>query len=305
VTTLQIDHVSRWYGNVVAVNDITMNIGPGVTGLLGPNGAGKSTLIHMMSSFLPPSSGTVTLDGATVWRNEDVYREIGLVPESEGMYDYLTGGEFVLANAELHRLADPRAAARQALATVDMEYAADRRISTYSKGMRQRVKMASALVHDPSVLLLDEPFNGMDPRQRMHLMGLLRTMGDQGRTVLFSSHILEEVEQLASHIEVIVAGRHAASGNFRKIRRLMTDRPHRYLVRSSDDRALAAALIADGCTSGIEFDAAERALRIQAVDFTRFTELLPRVARRHDIRLQEVSPSDESLESVFSYLVAA
>jgi ABC-2 type transport system ATP-binding protein len=305
VTTLQIDHVSRWYGNVVAVNDITMNIGPGVTGLLGPNGAGKSTLIHMMSGFLPPSSGTVTLDGTTVWRNEDVYREIGLVPESEGMYDYLTGGEFVLANAELHRLADPRAAARQALATVDMEYAADRRISTYSKGMRQRVKMASALVHNPSVLLLDEPFNGMDPRQRMHLMSLLRTMGDQGRTVLFSSHILEEVEQLASHIEVIVAGRHAASGNFRKIRRLMTNRPHRYLVRSSDDRALAAALIADGCTSGIEFDAAERALRIQAVDFTRFTELLPRVARRHGIRLQEVSPSDESLESVFSYLVAA
>ncbi|EST37536.1 ABC transporter [Streptomycetaceae bacterium MP113-05] len=305
MTTLRIDHVSRWYGNVVAVNDVTMTIGPGVTGLLGPNGAGKSTLIHMMSGFLPPSGGTVTLDGATVWRNEDVYREIGLVPEREGMYDYLTGGEFVLANAELHRLPDARAAARRALATVEMEPAADRRISTYSKGMRQRVKMASALVHDPSVLLLDEPFNGMDPRQRMQLMTLLRQMGDQGRTVLFSSHILEEVEQLASHIEVIVAGRHAASGNFRKIRRLMTDRPHRYLVRSSDDRALAAALIADGCTSGIEFDAAERALRIQAVDFTRFTELLPRVARHHDIRLQEVSPSDESLESVFSYLVAA
>lgn len=305
MTTLQIDHVSRWYGNVVAVNDITMTIGPGVTGLLGPNGAGKSTLIHMMSGFLPPSSGTVTLDGATVWRNQDVYREIGLVPEREGMYDYLTGGEFVLANAELHRLRDPRAAARNALATVEMEHAADRRISTYSKGMRQRVKMASALVHDPSVLLLDEPFNGMDPRQRMQLMTLLRQMGDQGRTVLFSSHILEEVEQLASHIEVVVAGRHAASGNFRKIRRLMTDRPHRYLVRSSDDRALAAALIADGCTSGISFDADERALRIQAVDFTRFTELLPRVARQHGIRLQEVSPSDESLESVFSYLVAA
>jgi ABC-2 type transport system ATP-binding protein len=305
VTTLQIDHVSRWYGNVVAVNDITMTIGPGVTGLLGPNGAGKSTLIHMMSGFLPPSSGTVTLDSATVWRNEAVYHEIGLVPEREGMYDYLTGGEFVLANAELHRLRDPRAAARNALATVEMEHAADRRISTYSKGMRQRVKMASALVHDPSVLLLDEPFNGMDPRQRMQLMTLLRQMGDAGRTVLFSSHILEEVEQLASHIEVVVAGRHAASGNFRKIRRLMTDRPHRYLVRSSDDRALAAALIADGCTSGIEFDTAERALRIQAVDFTRFTELLPRVARQHGIRLQEVSPSDESLESVFSYLVAA
>ncbi len=305
MTTLTIDHSSRWFGNVVAVNDVSMTIGPGVTGLLGPNGAGKSTLIHMLGGFLAPSAGSVTLDGTAIWRNEAAYRQIGLVPEREGMYDFLTGGEFVLANAELHGLPDPGAATQRALATVEMEYAADRRIATYSKGMRQRVKMASALVHDPSVLLLDEPFNGMDPRQRMHLMDLLRTMGADGRTVLFSSHILEEVEQLASHIEVIVAGRHAASGDFRKIRRLMTDRPHRYLVRSSDDRALAAALIADASTAGIEVDNGERALRIQAVDFTRFTTLLPRVAREHGIRLYTVSPSDESLESVFSYLVAA
>lgn len=255
MTTINIAAASRWFGNVVAVNDVTMDIAPGVTGLLGPNGAGKSTLIHMMSGFLAPSSGAVTLDGRPIWRNEAVYREIGLVPEREGMYDYLTGAEFVLANAELHGLKDPKAAAGAALETVEMTAAADRRISTYSKGMRQRVKMASALVHEPSVLLLDEPFNGMDPRQRMHLMELLRTMGDEGRTVLFSSHILEEVEQLATHIEVIVAGRHAASGDYRKIRRLMTDRPHRYLVRSSDDRALAAALIADPSTTGVEFDA--------------------------------------------------
>ncbi|MFD8071631.1 ABC transporter ATP-binding protein [Streptomyces sp. NBC_00510] len=305
MTTLSIDHVSRWFGNVVAVNDVTMTIGPGVTGLLGPNGAGKSTLINMMGGFLAPSAGTVTLDGATVWRNEQVYRHIGIVPEREAMYDFLTAREFVVANAELHGLADPGAAAQRALATVEMEFAQDRPVSTYSKGMRQRAKMASALVHDPSVLLLDEPFNGMDPRQRLHLMDLLRRMGAEGRTVLFSSHILEEVEQLASHIEVVVAGRHAASGDFRKIRRLMTDRPHRYLVRSSDDRALAAALIADGSTAAIELDWKERALRIQAIDFAGFTELLPRVARERGIRLYTVSPSDESLESVFSYLVTA
>jgi ABC-2 type transport system ATP-binding protein len=303
VTTIEIDHTSRWFGNVVAVNDVSMTVGPGVTGLLGPNGAGKSTLINMMAGFLAPSTGTVTLDGQTIWRNEAVYKEIGIVPEREGMYDFLTGREFVVANAELQGLGD--AEAQKALATVEMEYAQDRKISTYSKGMRQRVKMASALVHEPSVLLLDEPFNGMDPRQRMQLMELLRRMGAEGRTVLFSSHILEEVEQLASHIEVIVAGRHAASGDFRKIRRLMTDRPHRYLVRSSDDRALAAALIADPSTAGIEVDLGEQALRIQAVDFGRFTELLPKVAREHGIRLLTVSPSDESLESVFSYLVAA
>ncbi|MFD3453987.1 ABC transporter ATP-binding protein [Streptomyces sp. NPDC058691] len=305
MTTLSIDHVSRWFGNVVAVNDVTMTIGPGVTGLLGPNGAGKSTLINMMAGFLAPSVGSVTLDGTVIWRNEQVYRHIGIVPEREAMYDFLTAREFVIANAELHGLPDPGAAAARALATVEMEFAQDRKIATYSKGMRQRAKMASALVHDPSVLLLDEPFNGMDPRQRLQLMDLLRRMGDEGRTVLFSSHILEEVEQLASHIEVVVAGRHAASGDFRKIRRLMTDRPHRYLVRSSDDRALAAALIADNSTAAIELDWHERALRIQAIDFAGFTELLPRVARERGIRLFTVSPSDESLESVFSYLVTA
>lgn len=327
MTTISIDHVSRWFGNVVAVNDVTMTVGPGVTGLLGPNGAGKSTLINMMGGFLAPSTGTVTLDGRTIWRNEEVYRAVGLVPEREAMYDFLTGKEFVLVNAEMHGLADAGAAAHRALATVEMEYAQDRRVGTYSKGMKQRVKMASALVHDPSVLLLDEPFNGMDPRQRLHLMDLLRQMGADGRTVLFSSHILEEVEQLAHHIEVIVAGRHAASGDFREIRRLMTDRPHRYVVRSSDDRRLAAALIADPSTAGIEIDGPDgpggdrtrpggdwpqsgaagdgRALRVQAVDFPRFTELLPRVAGEAGIRLYEVSPSDESLESVFSYLVAA
>ncbi|MDH6577456.1 ABC transporter ATP-binding protein [Kitasatospora sp. MAP5-34] len=305
MAVITIDKVSRWFGNVVAVNDVSMSIGPGVTGLLGPNGAGKSTLIHLMSGFLAPSSGAVTLDGVPIWRNQAVYRAIGLVPERESMYDHLTGWEFVLANAELHGLAEPGAAAERALALVEMEYAQERQTGTYSKGMKQRVKMASALVHDPSVLLLDEPFNGMDPRQRLHLMELLRRFGADGRTVLFSSHILEEVEQLARHIEVVVAGRHAASGDFRKIRRLMTDRPHRYLVRSSDDRRLAAALIADGSTAGIELDFHERALRIEAINFQGFTTLLPKVAKQAGIRLYTVSPADESLESVFSYLVAS
>nr|WP_051426472.1 ABC transporter ATP-binding protein [Jiangella gansuensis] len=302
-SVLLVDAVSRWYGNVVAVNDVTMTIGPGITGLLGPNGAGKSTLIGMLSGFLAPSAGSVTLDGATVWKNPEVYRTIGLVPEREAAYDFLTGWQFVLANAELHGLPDAGAAARRALATVEMEYAQDRRVGEYSKGMKQRVKMASALVHDPAVLLLDEPFNGMDPRQRLHLMDLLRQMGAEGRTVLFSSHILEEVEQLAQQIEVLVAGRHAASGDYREIRRLMTDRPHLYVIRSDDDRALASALIADGSTAGVQLDEDAGVLRVEAVTFLRFTELLPRVAQRAGIRLYEVSPSDESLESVFSYLV--
>jgi len=302
VSTLVLDSVSRWYGNVVAANDVTMTIGPGITGLLGPNGAGKSTLIAMMGGFLAPSSGSVTLDGAPVWRHPEIYRAIGLVPETEAMYDMVTGWQFVVANARLHRLPDPEGAARAALETVEMMDAKDRDISTYSKGMKQRVKMATALVHDPSVLLLDEPFNGMDPRQRLHLMDLLRRLGEEGRTVLFSSHILEEVEEIAGTIEVLVAGRHAASGDFRRIRRLMTERPHQYTISSSDDRRLAAAIIADGSADTVDLSAGN--LAVQAPDFGRFVHALPRLARDSGVRLFEVSPADESLESVFTYLVA-
>jgi ABC-2 type transport system ATP-binding protein len=304
VSELQLSHASRWYGNVVAVNDVTMRIGPGVTGLLGPNGAGKSTLIAMMSGFLPPSAGSVTLDGATIWRNRDVYRLVGLVPEREVSFGYLTGRQFVRANAELHGLADPGAATDRAIATVDQTDSADRRIATYSKGMRQRIKLASALVHDPGVLLLDEPFNGVDPRQRMHLMELLLRMGAEGRTVLFSSHILEEVEQLARHIEVVVSGRHAASGDFGAIRRLMTDRPDRYVVVSGDDRALAARLIGEPSVLGVALRQ-RGGLDIEVGDFGSFARRLPALARESGIRLTEIFPTDESLESVFSYLVSA
>jgi ABC-2 type transport system ATP-binding protein len=315
MSTLSLEQVSRWFGNVVAVNDVTMRIGPGVTGLLGPNGAGKSTLIHMMAGFLSPSTGAVTLNGDQVWRNESIYRTLGLVPEREEMYDSLSGWEFVLANAKLHRLPDPEAAARRALEIVQMTDVQDRDIRTYSKGMKQRIKMATAVVHDPEVLLLDEPFNGMDPRQRLQLMELLHAMGDGGRTVLFSSHILEEVEQIAGRIEVMVAGRHAASGDFREIRRLMTQRPHQYTVRSSDDRALASALIADPSTTSVELISGSvefgvrtagdaSAVHIQAVDFHEFVRVLPRLASDRGIRLHEVRPADESLESVFAYLVA-
>jgi ABC-2 type transport system ATP-binding protein len=301
MSVIRIEKVSRWYGNVVAVNDVTMTIGPGVTGLLGPNGAGKSTLITMMAGFLAPSVGAVTLDGVPVWRNESAYTELGLVPETEAVYDTLTGAQFVRANAQLQGLPDPGSAAVSAIATVAMADAAERRISTYSKGMKQRIKMAAALVHEPSVLLLDEPFNGMDPRQRLHLMDLLRKMGADGRTVLFSSHILEEVQQVATQIEVVVSGRHAASGDYRAIRTLMTDRPHLYRIRSSDDRRLAAALIGDPCASGVDLDGS--ACEVQVTDFDRFSRLVPGLARELGIRLWEVSPTDESLESVFSYLV--
>jgi ABC-2 type transport system ATP-binding protein len=304
MTTVDLQNVSRWYGNVVAVNDITMTLDAGVTGLLGPNGAGKTTVLHMMAGFLSPSKGTVTVDGRPAWRNPGVYRQLGLVNEREAVHGFLTGSEFVLASAKMHKLPDPAGAARRALELVEMTDAQDRRIDTYSKGMRQRTRVAAALVHNPRVLLLDEPFNGMDPRQRMHMMDLLHSLGGQGHTILFSSHILEEVEQVAGLVQVIVAGRLAASGDYRRIRRLMTNRPHVFAVQSSDDRRLAVALIGEKSVSGVEIDPAV-GLTVRASDYGSFTRALPRIALGEGIRLRRLLPSDESLESVFSYLLEA
>jgi ABC-2 type transport system ATP-binding protein len=297
-----VDRVSRWYGNVVAVNDISFTIGAGVTGLLGPNGAGKSTLLHLLAGLLRPSSGQVLVDGRPTWRNPEMYRTVGLVPEREAVYPFLTGREFVEVAARLQGVADPRAATARAIATVDLEAAADRPVGTYSKGMRQRAKIAAGLVHEPGILLLDEPFNGMDPRQRLHMMDLLRSMAAAGRTILFSSHILEEVERLADGILVIHAGRLAASGDYREIRRLMTDRPHTFRVRSSDDRRLAAAFMTEPAVFGTEIR--DDRLSVQVSEFSGFTRIVAKVARDANVRLLEVAPTDDSLESVFEYLVS-
>jgi ABC-2 type transport system ATP-binding protein len=303
MTAIELRNVSRWYGNVVAVNDISMTIGPGVTGLLGPNGAGKSTLLHMMAGFLEPSRGELTVGGRPSWRNPGTFKILGLVPERDSVYSFLTGTDFVLATAKLHGLPDPDAAARRAIGIVEMADAQDRKISTYSKGMRQRIKVAAALVHDPEVLLLDEPFNGMDPRQRLQMMDLLDALENRGRAILFSSHILEEVERISGTIQVIVGGRLAASGDFRAIRRLMTSRPHVFLVRSSDDRLLGAALIGSPAVNGVELT--PRGLQVRAADYGTFTRELAGLTRQEGIRLRELLPADESLESVFAYLIAS
>ena len=299
---IELVNAARWYGNVVAVNDVSFALGPGVTGLLGPNGAGKTTLLHMLAGFLAPSAGTVHVLGRSPHRDPSVYRQIGLVPEREAVYPFLSGFEYVRFNARLQGMANSDAAARRAIGLVGLEDAADRPIGTYSKGMRQRAKVAGALVHDPPILLLDEPFNGMDPRQRLSMMELLQRMAAEGRVVLFSSHILEEVERLAQRVLVIVAGRLAASGDFRAIRKLMTDRPHTFTVRSSDDRRLAGALIGNPAVFGVEL--AGGVLAVRAADFAAFTRVIPGVARSAGVSLFELLPTDESLESVFSYLVA-
>ncbi len=299
--TIEVSGVSRWYGNVVAVNDVSFEIRPGITGLLGPNGAGKSTLLHMMAGFLQPSSGEVRVLGEASWRNAELYRRMGIVLEREAVYGGLTGYEFVLLNARLQGLADPHDATMRALDLVEMGPAKDRRTGGYSKGMKQRIKVAAAIVHDPEVLLLDEPFNGADPRQRLHMMDMLRRMAAEGRTVVFSSHILEEMERLGDGVLVIVAGRLAASGDFRAIRRLMTDRPHSFSVASTDNRGLARALVGDPAVAGVQFQ--DGHLVVRSDDFGRFTVQAPRLAREAGITITEIAPLDESLESVFEYLV--
>jgi ABC-2 type transport system ATP-binding protein len=303
VTAIELRGVSLWYGNVVAVNDITLTIGPGVTGLLGPNGAGKTTMLHMIAGFLLPSRGDILVAGRSSWRNPEMFRQVGVVPERDSVYSFLTGAEFVKATAKLHGLPDPDTAARRAISMLEMTEAQDRKISTYSKGMRQRIKVAAALVHDPEIVLLDEPFNGMDPRQRLHMMDLLHAQGEHGRVIVFSSHILEEVERLSGIIQVIVGGRLAASGDFRAIRRLMTNRPHVFLVRSSDDRTLGAALIRRPAVSAVELTA--HGLQVRASDYGTFTREIAGVSREAGIRLTQVQPADESLESVFTYLLAS
>ncbi|MBX7112500.1 MAG: ABC transporter ATP-binding protein [Dehalococcoidia bacterium] len=298
---IEVSETSRWYGNVVAVNDISFTVGPGITGLLGPNGAGKSTLLHMLAGFLRPSSGTVRILGAPAWQNPGLYQQVGIVQERESVYDGLTGYEFVRLSARLHHLPDVEAATRLAIDRVQMETAQGRKTGGYSKGMKQRIKIAAAIVHDPPVLLLDEPFNGTDPAQRLQMMDLLRRMAAEGRTILFSSHILEEVERLAERVLVIVSGRLAAAGDFRAIRRLMTDRPHTFAIVSSDNRALASALLADDSVTGAQIDG-ER-ITVRADDFERFTVHAPRIARSAGVTITEVDTLDESLESVFEYLV--
>ena len=299
--TVELAGASKWYGNVVAVNDVSFTLGPGVTGLLGPNGAGKTTILHMIVGLLQPSGGAVTVGGVPSWQHPEIYSSLGFVPESEGVYAFLSGYEFVLLNARLQGVKDAAAATARAIAQVELEAAQHRAISTYSKGMRQRAKIAAVLVHEPTVLLLDEPFNGMDPKQRVQMMALLRRVADEGRIVLVSSHILEEVDRLADTVLVIIGGRLAASGPSRVIRQLMTDRPHTFTVRTSDDRALAAAIVRQGATTGIEFIPA--GMSIHTADLGAFTRALPVLARDANVSILEVHPTDESLESVFSYLV--
>ena len=297
-----VEGVSKWFGALVAVSDVSFDVGPGVTALLGPNGAGKSTMLRMLCGLARPSRGAVRVLGRDPRTDVGVTRSIGLVPQQENVFEPLTALAFVRLTAALHGLPDAEGAAASALATVGLDPADSRRLPAYSKGMRQRVKVAQALVHDPSVLMLDEPLTGLDPRQRADMVALFRRLGAEGRCVLVSSHVLEEVQRLGSRILVMSQGRLAAAGDFRELRALMDDRPLRVRVRTDRPRELAGALLEDGTIVGARLDG-DQVLELDTNDARELARALAPIARDRDASLLEVVPLDADLEGVFHYLV--
>jgi ABC-2 type transport system ATP-binding protein len=294
--------VSKWFGPLVAVSDVSFEVAAGVTALLGPNGAGKSTMFRMLCGLARPSKGTVRVLGRDPRADAGIARRIGLVPQQEGVFEPLTAREFVGLTATLHGLRDPGEAAERALAAVDLDPSDQRRLPTYSKGMRQRVKVAQALVHDPDVLVLDEPLTGLDPRQRADMVALFRRLGSEGRCVIVSSHVLEEVERLGSRVLVMSQGRLAAAGDFHELRALMDDRPLRVRVRTDRPRELAAALLEAGPAVGVRLDG-DDGLELDTADARVLGHVLAPIARERGARLFEVRPLDADLEGVFRYLV--
>jgi ABC-2 type transport system ATP-binding protein len=299
---IRVDGVSRWFGSVVAVSDVTFDVMPGITGLLGPNGAGKTTLLRMMTGLAATSSGTVTVLGQPVRDNPPLYRRIGVMSEHETVYGFMKGREFVAMMGRLRGVTNLDQAVDRAIAHVDLADAQHRPMDTYSRGMRQRMRLAATLVHDPEILILDEPLNGADPRQRVHFKRLLQSLAADGRTIVLSSHILEEVEELAETVLLIVNGKLAASGGFRAIRAALNQRPYHVRVLCEDPRALAAAVVQLASVDAVHVDP-DRALVVLSRNVLDLQLELPRLAQAAAIRLRRVEPLDDSLESVFGYLV--
>ncbi|MGD8869773.1 MAG: ABC transporter ATP-binding protein [Gemmatimonadales bacterium] len=299
---IRVEGVSRWFGDVVAVSDVTFHVAPGITGLLGPNGAGKTTLLRMITGLAEVSTGTITLFDQPVRDNPPLYRRIGVMSEHETVYGFLKGREFVKMMARLRGVEDLEDAVDRAIALVDLADAQHRRMGTYSRGMRQRMRLAATLVHDPEVLILDEPLNGADPRQRVQFQSLLKRLAAEGRTIVISSHILEEVERLADTVLLIVNGKLAASGGFRAIRAALEERPYHVRVVCDAPRRLASAMLTLESVDAVSVDP-DGAIVVLSRNVRDVQIELPRLAQSASISLRRVEPLDDSLESVFGYLV--
>ena len=299
---IQVDGVSRWFGPVVAVSDVTFDVRPGITGLLGPNGAGKTTLLRMITGLADVSSGTIRVFGERVRDNHPLYRRIGVMSEHETVYGFMKGRDFVRAMARIRDVLDIERAVDKAIEMVDLVDAQHRAMDTYSRGMRQRMRLAGMLVHEPELLILDEPLNGADPRQRVHFKQLLKQLAAEGKTIVLSSHILEEVEELADTVLLIVNGKLAAAGGYRAIRAALNQRPYHVRVLCDAPRRLAAEVCSLPSVDAVKFDP-DGALILLSRNVTDLQIELPKLAQTANIRMHRVEPLDDSLESVFGYLV--
>ena len=299
--TVVVDNVSKAFGSLVAVSDVTFAVSPGVTALLGPNGAGKSTLIRLICGLTAPTTGSVWVAGGNPRTDIEARGRIGIVPQQDGVFERERALDVVTLAALLSGLPDAEVRARAALAAVELDPDIDRPLGAFSKGMRQRVKIAQAIVHDPAVVMLDEPLNGLDPRQRRQMIQLFQRLGEGGRTVLVSSHVLEEVERFGSHVVVVARGRLAAQGDFHAIRALMDDQPLRIRVRCTNPQLVAAALLAHGSISGCTVGPDQ--IEVTTTDVRAFRRHVAGACRATESRLLEVAPLDDDLESVFRYLV--
>ena len=298
---IAVNGVSKFFGPVVAVSEVTFAIDAGVTALLGPNGAGKSTLFRMMCGLTPPSRGSVEVLGADPRRDREVRGRIALVPQQDALFDHLTMFEWVELAARTHGLPDPSAAAERAIELVDLTDTGSKRVGEFSKGMRQRAKVAAALVNEPEVLILDEPLTGLDPVQRRRMIALFHDLGDRGRCVLVSSHVLDEVARLGSRVLVIAQGRLVARGDYRDLRDLMDDRPLRIRVATSDPRRLAAALVDRSLVQSVVVR--EGHIEVETLDVDALGRQIAPLSLELGTRLTEMAPLDDDLESVFRYLV--
>jgi ABC-2 type transport system ATP-binding protein len=298
------EQVSKWYGQVIGLNDVTLTVPPGITGLLGPNGAGKSTFMKLVTGQLKPSKGRITVLGESIWQNPDLYFRIGFCPEQDAFYERMTGLEWVTALVRLNGGTESAAvaAAKRALEMVDLSSAANKKIGAYSKGMRQRVKMAQALAHEPELLILDEPLSGMDPLARRKTIKLIREWGRAGRSVLVSSHILHEIEAMTSNILLINQGRILAEGDVHQIRDLIDEHPHTVHIRAEQPRALAREFLASDHVLSLRFEA--DAVIVQTGKPDLFYAQLTALAASNDLgAIHEVTSPDDNLQAVFQYLV--
>jgi len=298
------DHLSKWYGQVIGLNDVTLKLQPGITGLLGPNGAGKSTFMKLVTGQLKPSKGTIAVFGEPIWRNPSLYFRIGFCPEQDAFYDRMTGLEWVSALVRLNGVGERQAAemAHRAIALVDLTEAEGKKIGAYSKGMRQRIKMAQALAHEPDLLILDEPLAGMDPIARRKTIRLIKDWGRSGKSVLVSSHILHEIEAMTADILLINQGRILAEGNVHQIRDLIDEHPHTVSIRADQTRALAREFLADDDVLSLKLE--EGAVVVQTARPDAFYARLTDLAASGELgAIHEVTSPDDNLQAVFQYLV--